>query len=202
MIKFIGLTGPTGAGKGAAAKILSDMGFYHLDCDKIYHELLVPPSPCLDGIRECFGDSVFTEDGQLDRKALADIVFSEAGRRDKLPILNSTTHKYVLDEILSRAEELSKKGHKVFIVDAPTLFESGFDSHCDIVISVLADKESRIERIIDRDMLPDRSLAEARADSQPNDDFYKEKSDYIVYNNGDLSELERKLKKIAEEAGF
>ena len=202
MIKFIGLTGPTGAGKGTAAKILSNMGFYHLDCDKIYHELLVPPSPCLDELRAHFGDGVFTEDGQLDRKALADIVFSEEGRKDMLPILNSITHKYVLDEVVRRAEKLSKDGYAVFTVDAPTLIESGFDSRCNVVISVLADKNIRIARIAERDGLTDVSSAVARVDSQPVDDFYKKKSDYIIYNNGDLSELEQKLKKIAEEAGL
>ncbi len=200
MIKFIGLTGPSGAGKGAAAKILSDMGFYHFDCDKIYHELLIPPSKCLDGIRLHFGNSVFFDDGDLDRKALAAIVFSEEGRESKLPVLNSITHRYVLEEVLSRAEEMSRNGQLLFTVDAPTLIESGFDSQCDLVISVLADRDIRIERIMERDGLSDISLAEARIDSQPEDSFYTEKSDCVIYNNGDMGELEAQLKKIIEEA--
>ena len=199
MSKFIGLTGPSGAGKGEVSRLLSELGAYHFDCDKIYHDLLVPPSPCLDELRENFGDEIFLENGELNRKALATIVFSEDGRQTKLPILNSITHKYVLKEVQKQVEKL--EGYKAFTVDAPTLFESGFDSQCDVIISVLADKKTRIERIIAREGL-DREAAEARINAQPDDSFYSERSDYVIYNNGDLEALEKELKRIAEEAGL
>ncbi len=197
MKKFIGLTGPSGAGKGEVSKILSKMGFYHFDCDKIYHDLLIPPSPCLDELRLSFGDSIFFENGELNRKALAEIVFSDNGQKTKLPILNSITHKYVLEEVQRQAEEL--KEYRAFTVDAPTLFESGFDGQCDVVIAVLAEKETRIERIIAREGLS-REAAEARINAQPDDSFYSERSDYVIYNNGSLEALEKELKRIAEEA--
>ncbi len=199
MIKFIGLTGPSGAGKGEVSKILSEMGFYHFDCDKIYHDLLIPPSQCLDELRSNFGDEIFFSDGKLDRKALAAIVFSQEGRQKKLPILNSVTHKYVLKEVQRRSKDL--KEYKIFTVDAPTLFESGFDKECDIVISVLADKKKRIERIITREGLS-QEAAEARINSQPDDEFYSDRSDHVIYNNGDLASLEKELEKIVKEAGF
>ncbi len=199
MIKFIGLTGPSGAGKGEVSKILSEMGSYHLDCDKIYHDLLVPPSPCLDELRNNFGDGIFFPDGELDRKALASIVFSQEGRQSKLPVLNSITHKYVLKEVQRQAEKL--KEYKIFTVDAPTLLESRFDRQCNTVISVLADKETRIKRIMTREGIG-REAAEARINSQPDDDFYKERSDHVIYNNGDLVSLEAELKKIVKEAGL
>ncbi len=199
MIKFIGLTGPSGAGKGEVAKILSGMGSYHIDCDEIYHELLIPPSPCLDELRLNFGDEIFFENGELDRKALAAMVFSDDGRKSKLPALNAITHKYVLDEVQKRAEKL--KEYSVFTVDAPTLFESGFDRQCHVVISVLADKEVRIKRIIAREGLS-RDTAEARVNSQPSDDFYSERADYTIYNNGDLISLEKEVRRIVKEAGL
>ena len=199
MIRFIGLTGPSGAGKGEVAKILSGMGSYHIDCDKIYHELLIPPSPCLDELKLNFGDKIFFENGELDRKALAAIVFSDEGRTSKLPVLNAITHKYVLDEVQKRAEKL--KEYSVFTVDAPTLFESGFDRQCYVVISVLADKEIRIKRIIAREGLS-REAAEARINAQPDDNFYSERSDYVLYNNGDLLSLEKEIKRIVKEAGL
>ena len=197
MKKFIGLTGPSGAGKGEVSKILSGMGFYHLDCDKIYHDLLIPPSPCLDELRLSFGDSILFENGELNRKALAEMVFSKNGQKTKLPILNSITHKYVLKEVQRKAEAL--KEYKGFTVDAPTLFESGFDGQCDVVIAVLAEKETRIERIIAREGLS-REAAEARINAQPDDAFYSERSDYVIYNNGDLTDLEAELNRIAKEA--
>ena len=175
------------------------MGFYHFDCDKIYHDLLVPPSPCLDELRENFGDEIFFENGELNRKLLAAVVFSGDGRKEKLPVLNTITHKYVLKEVQKQTEAL--KEYTTFTVDAPTLFESGFDSQCDVIISVLADKETRIERIIAREGL-DREAAEARINAQPDDSFYSEKSDHVIYNNGDIKTLKKELKKIVEEAGL
>ena len=199
MNKFIGLTGPSGAGKGEVSKILFKMGFYHFDCDKIYHGLLVPPSRCLDELRQNFGDEIFFDNGELNRRVLAAIVFSDDGRQSKLPVLNSITHKYVLDEVKKQAEKL--KEYNGFTVDAPTLFESGFNSQCHVVISVLADKDLRIERIIAREGLS-KNDAEARVNAQPDDDFYSERSDYVVYNNGDLLSLEKEIKRIVKEAGL
>ncbi len=200
MIRFIGLTGPTGAGKGEAARILAEMGFYHLDCDRIYHELLIPPSRCLEEIRESFGDGVFSADGSLDRASLSKLVFSEEGRRERLPILNSITHKYVLSEARSRAEAAAGDGYRGFVMDAPVLFESGFDRECELVISILADRETRIKRIMERDHLKGREAAEARVNAQRSDEFYALRSHYVIYNNKGVKELREKLSEILRRA--
>ena len=82
-----------------------------------------------------------------------------------------------------------KESYDYILLDAPTLFESKADSLCDIIVSVIADRNIRIERILKRDSIT-LSEAESRLNSQKNDDFYIEKSDYVIKNNGSLSELE------------
>ena len=93
----IGLTGPSGSGKGKIAEILSEFGVRHIDADAVYHNILIPPSECLDELVEEFGYSILNAGGRLDRRALASVVFGESNR-DKLERLNKITHKYVLLE--------------------------------------------------------------------------------------------------------
>jgi dephospho-CoA kinase len=174
-------------------------GVAHIDADRVYHELLVPPSRVLDALREAFGDKIFTADGTLDRKALSAIVFND---KEKLALLNKTVLDFVLEEIRRMIKALEKDGFSAVAVDAPTLIESGFHKECDTVISVLSPKELRIERIMERDGLS-REKATERTNAQKPDEFYEEHSDIILINDGDvetfferisaaLPELERK----------
>ena len=92
----IGITGPSGAGKGVISGILSSLGMRVIDADKVYHSMLIPPSPCLDAIRKNFGDEVFSPDGTLDRTVLSSVVFNS---QKKLELLNSTFLGIVIDRI-------------------------------------------------------------------------------------------------------
>ena len=84
------------------------------------------------------------------------------------------------------------EGARYILLDAPTLFESGTDSLCDIIVSVVADKEDSIKRIMLRDTLS-REEAENRLSSQHDEKFYREKSSFCVMNDGSKEELEQKI---------
>ena len=179
-MRIIGITGPTGAGKSLLSEYLREKGIPVIDADEVYHSLLVPPSPCLDALRGAFGDGIFSEGGELDRRALADIVFHDG---EKLELLNRTVLGFVLDKARETFRQYEKEGYAVAAVDAPTLIESGFFDECDTVVSVLCDPKMRTERIIDRDGLsPD--AAEARVKGQKPDSFYVEGSDIVLTNDG------------------
>ena len=177
-----GITGPSGAGKSILSEYMTRHGVAHIDADKVYHELLIPPSAALDALRNAFGDKIFTSNGVLDRAVLSAIVFHD---KEKLTLLNETVLGFVLTEIRRRIASLEKSGISAVAVDAPTLIESGFHKECDTVISVLSSKELRIERIIERDGLS-REKAIERTNAQKPDEFYEEHSDIILMNDGDL----------------
>lgn len=193
-LKIIGLTGPSGSGKGALCSLLDEYGIPSIDADAVYHNLLIPPSPCLDAICECFGRSVLNEDGTLNRPELAKIVFAP-GAEDKLNYLNKITHKFVVEKIHGLLNELKGNGARVAIIDAPALFEAEIDKECDLVVCIIADKESRAKRIIKRDGISD-DAAEQRINAQKPDDFYIQNSDFVIHNSGSLNELKEEAHKL------
>ena len=177
-----GITGPSGSGKSILSQYMTKNGVAHIDADRVYHELLVPPSHVLDALRDAFGTEIFNSDGTLDRVALSVIVFNST---EKLELLNKTVLHFVLEEIRSMIKALEKDGFSAVAIDAPTLIESGFHKECDTVISVLSPKELRIERIMERDGLS-REKAVERTNAQKPDEFYEEHSDIILMNDGDV----------------
>ena len=194
-MKIIGVTGPSGAGKSMLCGILAKNGISVIYADVVYHGLLVPPSQCLEALRSAFGNGVLCEDGSLNRKALATIVFND---EEKLKLLNSTVHGFVLDKIRELISELQTKHALTVAVDAPTLIESGFHKECDIIISVLCTPEVRISRIIERDGITPESAKE-RTKAQKPDEFYIEHSDHVIVNNGNETDFLKEIYTLIEK---
>ena len=181
-VMVVGLTGQTGAGKSTVSKIFASNGFAVIDADQVARKIVEKGTKCLDEIADFFGSQVINEDGTLNRKALAGIVFSD---KSKLEMLNTISYPYITGEILRQIRVHSMKGEKLILLDAPTLFESRADDFCEIIISVLADADIREKRIISRDGLT-ADQARKRMNSQLNEEFFISHSDYIIHNNGDL----------------
>lgn len=175
---IIGLTGTTGSGKGYVSAFLQGNDTVIIDTDKVYHSMISAPGKCVDALVNEFGDSVRSDSGGIDRAELSKIVFAD---KERLNTLNRITHKMILDRTREIIADAADK--KFAIVDAPLLFESGFDKECDITLGVTAPPEIRIERIMKRDSITyDRALARVR--NQKEDSFYKENCDYVIVNDG------------------
>ena len=134
-MRMIGVCGRSGSGKSTLCAVGAEMGFAVFDCDKIYREIVSQNGECLSEIAAHFGGEA-VENGVLNRKYLANIVFSDPAR---LRELNLVTHKYVLQNLFAGVEALD--GGKNVIFDAPALFESGLDEYCDTVIGVICDDD-------------------------------------------------------------
>ena len=183
---IIGLTGPSGAGKSELCACLAKHGIPNVNADKIYHQLLVPPSPCLDELAEFFGRSIIKSDGTLDRPALARIVFAQDGK-ENLARLNEITHRYVLQRMRALIKNYSNS-FPVIIADVPLLFESDFYLECEFNVAIIADRAIRIDRIMNRDSI-DYASAAARVEAQKSDSFYTSRADLTIYNNSDSEAL-------------
>ena len=196
-MKIVGLCGGSGSGKSTVASFFSEYGFIPINTDKIYHELTSKDTECLKELVGEFGEAILTESKSLDRRKLAAVVFAKNADKEKHKALNRIAHKHVLSKVRELISEYEKVGAVAVMVDAPMLFESGFDKECDAVISVTADSDVRAKRIVERDGIPVEA-ALARISSQLPDCFLVENSDYNIYND-DISALPEKVEKIAKK---
>ena len=195
MPKIIGLTGQSGAGKSTVSEMFAQLGCHSIDTDKVARAVVEPGRPALSEITQEFGKKVLNEDGTLNRPALATIVFSDPAELQKL---NRITHKYIAEEVKN---EIASCGKTVVIVDAPALFESGIDAMCDVIVSVLAEEETRIRRIMARDSLS-REKAEERIHAQADDEFYRSRSEFVLENNGIPETMEETVRKILKSVNL
>lgn len=187
-MKVIGLCGGSGSGKGYVSSIFASNGVPSIDTDAIYRELTASPGECLSELVAVFGKEIVNADGALDRAAMRALVFSGNRAEQNRKRLNEISHRHVLNEVRRRIAELSKSDVSAVLVDAPLLFESGFDKECDVLICITAPQDLRVERIMARDGIT-KEAALMRVATQISDEVLTERSDYVIRNFGDEAVL-------------
>ena len=196
---IVGLTGPSGAGKSGVCRIFERYGVPCIDTDAVYHKLLTPPSACLDELVSRFGTSILNADGTLDRKALSSLVFTPKNQ-EALKELNRIAHRHILSDVRRQCDTLRQGGCPVVLVDAPQLYESGFDGECDLVVAVVAPCDVCVARIIARDGIT-RERAEARLQAQNSIDYFQSHADVIIENHGRIEDVESDVLALVKKWG-
>lgn len=196
-MRIFGLTGPTGAGKGAVSSLLASRGIPTVNADAVYHALLAQGGPMTDELAASFGTDVLDGNGRIDRKRLGGTVFGKDNTPELLKLLNSITHKYVVAAIKKQLNTWKKDGVTAAVIDAPQLFEAGLEQECEAVFCVLADRDVRLARIMARDGIT-KEAALHRIEAQHTDDFFLSRCHFILENNGDLQALSVRVNAIFE----
>ena len=173
---IIGIAGGTGCGKTTLLNHIRDAGGMILDCDQIYHELLVSDQELLNAIENRFPGVV--ESGSLNRKKLGAIVFSD---ESALQDLNRITHGAVYQEVLRRLETQPA----LAAIDAIGLFEGGLAPLCDVTVAVTAPEEQRIRRLMDRDGITEE-YARSRIAAQKPQEWFCSQCDRVLHNDTDI----------------
>lgn len=193
----IGITGSSGAGKSTICEILErDYNVKIINADKIARKLSRKGTNYVIDIIKIFGKDIVDEEGELKRKKLAEIIYSNDEMRKKL---NNSTFKYIKKEIEKQINKLNK--NLVAAIDAPLLFESELDKICDKVIGVISNRELQLDRIVARDNI-DFEDAEKRLNAQQNNEFYIKKCDDIIANNNNFLYIENSVEEIANKYGL
>ncbi|MDR0222836.1 MAG: dephospho-CoA kinase [Oscillospiraceae bacterium] len=186
-LNIIGLTGTSGAGKTAASRVFAERGFIAVDCDRTARRV-ISGSKCAEEVRRVFPE-LYDGENVFDRKKAALTLFSSP---EKLSLYEKTVFPYVIYGIIRVIVEYSKKGARDFLLDAPTLYQSGADDFCKVVIAVVSDRDTAIRRIVERDKI-DAASAALRLGAQRDAGFFKERAGYVVENNGDLEQFTEKI---------
>ena len=191
----IGLTGSSGSGKSTVSQMLQEQEFDVINCDSVARDVVRSGSPCLNAIFEAFGETVRGMDGTLNRRLLADIVFHD---KKKLEKLNSIMYPQITADIKDLLRQYQANGSEFAVLDAPTLFESGADSLCDCTVSVISNDPLRIKSIMERANI-EEAMAISRLRSQYPNEFYIQRSDYIIKNIGTLTQLKLQTQELISE---
>jgi len=169
---ILGITGGTGCGKTTLLDVIREQGGLVLDCDAIYHDLLTRDDVLLTAIEARFPGTV--ENGALQRKKLGAIVFSD---KQALLDLNKITHGAIYAEVKHRLESAPN----LVAIDAIALFEGGLAELCDVTVAVTAPAEIRVQRLMQRDNIPE-DYARSRIKAQHEESWFRERCDYILEN--------------------
>lgn len=182
------MTGGIATGKSTVCSLLKMHGFSLIDADVIAKEQLESSK---SELREIFGDDIF-DGNEIDRKKLADIIFSSKVQREKL---NTLIHPKVRAEI-NRQAELKEKFELPYLMDIPLFFESG-DYDCKMSMVVYTPKDIQLDRLINREGLGVEE-AQRRVDAQIDIEEKKNKADWVVDNSLDLKHLQNEVEKFVE----
>lgn len=182
MRKLVGLTGGIGSGKSTVAELLAQLGAYIVDADQIAREVVRPGTPGLRALVAEFGAAIVSEDGSLNRQALADIAFATPRSKAKL---DDITHPL----IVARTSELfdAAPADAIVVHDVALLAELGIADNYDAVIVVDADDEVRVHRLIERGMREDD--ARQRLLHQSSRQARLDIADYVITNDGSFAAL-------------
>ena len=189
----IGLAGGIGAGKSAVAAILAGLGCVVCNSDDLARQALGDPAIRAELVG-WWGRDVLNPDGEIDRAAVAAIVFN---RPDELRRLELLVHPWI--ETRRKALFATAPADVcALVIDAPLLFEAGLDAECDAVIFVDADRGTRLARVAEGRGWDELEL-DKREDSQLPLDEKRARSDYVVSNNGDLRALSEQVHRTLNE---
>ncbi|MGM0370821.1 MAG: dephospho-CoA kinase [Bacillota bacterium] len=190
----IGLTGGIASGKSTVTGILDSLGAKIIDADKIAHQLMKPEKKLWTRIVDSFGEEILQSNGTIDRNKLGTIIFNNRQEKEKL---DQISHPIIISEIKSQLKKMTPT-EEIIVVDIPLLVEADLMDLFQEVWLVYITKEQQINRLMERSQI-DREAALARIESQMPLSDKKKYADRIIDNNGSISQLEQRVKKLWEE---
>ncbi|MBY0530262.1 MAG: dephospho-CoA kinase [Rhabdochlamydiaceae bacterium] len=191
-LKKIAVTGGLASGKSTVCQMLKELGAYVVSADLIVHELLSPDSTVGKQVIQQFGSDLVT-DGRINRKKLADIVFSNP---DQLRALEKILHPAVFEEIKKKYREVNDQNqYALFVAEIPLLYEAHAEQDYDAVLTVSAPLEQCEKRFIEKDNHTEKEF-KLRMGSQINPQEKVKKAHYVIENNSTISELKNQVIKI------
>ena len=201
----IGLTGGIGTGKSTVSQILQEKKFPVIDLDTISHEVIKIPK-VIEKIVENFGKEVLENSGnfenennaiRISREKLGKIIFEN---KEKRLLLNSIMHPEILHVMREQISKY-KKNNKIIFVEIQLLFEVQWEKEFDYILLISAKKSTQIRRILERDKRSENDALNIINSQLPLDEK-KKRSDFVIENDGNIQDLERKIDEFLKKIEF
>ena len=187
MTKIIGLTGGIGSGKSTVAKVFKELGIPVYDSDTEAKKLINTSNNVISKMKQNFGDNIYLKNNILNKKKLSQLIFND---KKLLNIVNTIVHPAVKEDFNTWAK---KQTSNYIIKEAAILFESGAYKDTDLIITVTAPEELRIQRVCKRDNKPAEKIKEI-INNQISESEKINRSDYVIYNDEEQLILPQILK--------
>lgn len=188
-----GITGGIGSGKSLVTKIMKEK--FHsavIDTDSIGHELLLKQGKAYSQVLAAFGNEILDKSGEISRKKLGSIVFSD---QEKLKVLNAIVHPLVEKEVDDKIEIFRKEGYSFLCLETALLIEVGYDKKCDEVWFVYADEEIRVRRLMEK-----RGLSKEKVTSilekQSLEKEFRKIANRVIDNSKEECDTENQIREI------
>ncbi len=195
-MKIIGITGGVGAGKTQVLEYLNNKyGASICQTDKVGKKLQKKGGACYDAIVEHFGEGILDEKGELDRSALADIVFSD---QKELEVLNAIVHPAVKEEVRKKIAHEERKHTNVFVIESALLIEDNYDEICDELWYIYVKDDIRKNRLIFSRGYDAKKVDEIIAAQLPKDKFLRY-CDRVIDNSGVFAETMMQLDRAVKD---
>lgn len=187
----VGITGGIGSGKSTVAKIWQSLGAYYLNADDLAKNIMVNNTAIRQNIIDTFGEESYREDGTLNREWLS----REAFGKNRAEELNRIVHPHIPEETRKVINEAEQQGYSVFVYEAALLMENLQPGVLDYIVLVLAEREKRIHRVIERDKVEEQAVID-RMNTQKDFNRYRDRADIVIENNGSMESLEQRAGEI------
>jgi len=189
-MRVIALTGGIGCGKSLVAEYFADMGALVIDADQLARAAIERGSSGFDQVIAIFGDAIL-KNGEIDRKALGELIFKDPAKKASLEAI---IHPWVRSEFEAAVASLT--GNQTLVYEIPLLFETGGADRFEVVITVEADLDQRIERLREKGL--HLSEIQARMAAQASREERVSIADFVIENNGSKDDLLRQVENIWE----
>ena len=195
-VPVVGITGIIGSGKTVLAKLFADCGAFIIDADEIGREVLENDKDVFTRVVEHFGGSILENETTVNRKKVAEIVFSS---EEHLRKLNNILHPPMIKLIKEKVKSaLIQNKYPMIVVDAALIFEAGVEKRFDYIVTVSASIENIIKRLSEQKGMPEKDIRQ-RMKSQISQKEKINKAHYIIENNGTFEEFTERGRNLFRE---
>lgn len=188
-MKCIALTGGIATGKSTVARIFKKAGIPIVDSDQLARQVVLPDTPALQEVSKVFGQNFITSDGHLDRKKMADLIFTDEQARERLEAI---IHPQIALALSKKLQDLATLGYRWVIYEVPLLFEKNMEAHFFATILVYCSEKSQLERLVKRDKISEDAALQ-RIRSQLSTDEKKRKATFSIDSDKNLDQVEKEV---------